>query len=93
MFWIHWADKIEICFSDLTGDRYYLFEFMDYYGQTKEISRKDFYAYLKEATDNRNNNITHIRDKIEQYISDEKAKGNDPMEKYIDNFIKKNILS
>lgn len=93
LFWIHWADKIEICFSDLTDDRFYLFEFMDYYGHTREISRENFYTYLKEAADNRTNNMTHLRDKLEQYISVEKAKGNDPMEKYIDNFLKKNILS
>lgn len=45
LFWIHWADKIEISFSDLTGERFYLFEFMDYTGRTTEISRENILPF------------------------------------------------
>lgn len=91
LFWIHWADKIEICFTDLANERFYSFEFMDYIGQTKEITRDQYLAFLQEAVNNRDNNMTHLRDKLEQYIVAEKAKGIDPMKDYTDNFIRKNI--
>ena len=91
LFWIHWADKIEISFSDLTSERFYLFEFMDYTGQTTEISRERYSSFLQQAADNRDNNITNLRDKLEQYIANERQKGIDPMTNYTDNFIKKHI--
>lgn len=92
MFWVHWADKIEVCFSDLTNERFYLFEFMDYNGRTKVISRTQYSAFLQQAVENRNNNMTHLRDKLELYIATEKANGINPMDKYTDNFIAKHIL-
>lgn len=91
LFWVHWADKIEICFTDLTNERFYSFEFMDYNGQIKEITRQEYSAFLQQAADNRDNNMTHLRDKLEQYIATEKAKGVDPMKDYTENFQKKHI--
>lgn len=92
LFWIHWADKIEICFGDLTSERFYKFEFMDYLGQTKEIARKEYLEKLKEAEDNRDNNVTHLRDKFEKYLVTAKQNGNnDPMKNYTADFIDKHL--
>ena len=92
LFWVHWADKIEISFTDLTSERFYLFEFMDYNGQTREISRQHYSDFMQQAANNRNNNMTHLRDKFEQYISSEKAKGvSDPMKDYTNIFINQHI--
>ena len=91
LFWVHWSDTIQICFNDLTNEHVYLFEFMDYSGQTREISREQYLTYTKQASENRDNNMTHLRDKFEQYIADERAKGTDPMKNYIANFIEKHI--
>ncbi|QOI97505.1 MAG: hypothetical protein HRU69_08390 [Flammeovirgaceae bacterium] len=92
LFWIHWADKIEICFSDLTSERFYRFEFMDYFGQTKEIKREEYFDKLKEAKNNRDNNMTHLRDKFEEFLATERQKGNsDPMKNYTTDFIDKNL--
>ncbi|MFN6377718.1 MAG: hypothetical protein ACK4WD_00480 [Flavobacteriales bacterium] len=92
LFWVHWADKIEICFTDLTNERFYSFEFMDYSGKTKEISKQEFSEFMRLAAENRDNNLTHLRDKLEQYISSEKLKGTaDIMKDYTNNFINKQI--
>ncbi len=85
LFWVHRADKIEICFSDLNNEKFYSFEFMDYNGQTREITKKQYDIYLQQAVDNRDNNMTHLRDKFEKYISQEV----NPMENYKKNFIDK----
>lgn len=87
LFWIHWADKIEICFSDMTNERFYKFEFMDYFGHTKEIEKQEHLSYLNEATNNRENNLMHLRDKLESYIINNKH----PMKDYIADFIDKNL--
>lgn len=92
LFWIHWADQIEICFTDLTNERFYSFEFKDYNGQTKEITRQQFSEFMEFAANNRNNNMTHLRDKLEQFISIEKSKGTvDVMKEYTKNFIDQHI--
>lgn len=91
LFWVHWADKIDICFTDLTNERFYLFEFMDYNGRTREISQDHYLAFTQQASENRDNNMTHLRDKLEKYIAAEKAIGNDPMKNYTANFIEKHI--
>lgn len=92
LFWVHYADKIEICFTDLTYERFYSFEFMDYNGQTKEITRQQFSEFMQLAAKNKSNNMTHLRDKLEQYISTEKANGaTDVMKDYINSFINQHI--
>lgn len=93
LFWVHWADTIEISFTDLTNERFYLFEFTDYNGRTRDISEEQYLAFAQQASENRDNNMTHMRDKLEQYLSAEKKDGFDPMtqENYIPNFIEKNI--
>lgn len=92
LFWIHWADEIEICFTDLTKERFYLFKFMDFNGDTREITRHQYTEFLQQAIENRNNNMTHLRDKLEEYIFTENSKGINPMSDYTINFIAKNIM-
>lgn len=75
----------------MNNERFYSFEFMDYSGQTREITKHEYSAFLQQAADNRDNNMTHLRDKLEQYIATEKAKGVDPMIGYTENFQKKHI--
>lgn len=94
LFWVHWADKIEICFTDLSQEKYYLYEFLDFNGKTKQINRDDYLRIFQDATDNRNNNITHLRDKLEKYIFEQrKALNTDPMKDYSNSFIKPLIFS
>ena len=89
LFWIHWADKIEICFTDLTQEKYYRYEFQDFNGKTEQIKQPDYLPYFIDAIDNRNNNITHLRDKIEKYIYEQNSANNsDPMKDYSNTFIK-----
>jgi len=92
LFWVHWADKIDICFTDINNERYYLFEFMDYNGRTTEINLAQYSQFLKQAADNRDFNLTHTRDKLEEYIASERQKGVNPMIDYEDNFIKKHLI-
>lgn len=88
LFWIHWADKIEICFTDLSGERFYLFAFVDYNGHTIEINNKEYSDFLQQAVDNRDNNMTSLRDKLEGYINSQKSQGIlDPMKDYTKNFV------
>lgn len=92
LFWIHWADKIEISYSDLTSEKFYKFEFMDYFGMTKEIEKTEYFEYLKKAEDNRDNNVTHLRDKLEKYLANARKSGtDDPMKNYTIDFIQKNL--
>lgn len=65
---------------------------MDYSGQTREITRRQFSNFMQLATENKDNNMTHLRDKLEQYISTEKLKGTaDVMKDYTNSFINQHI--
>lgn len=91
LFWIQYANKIEICFTDITKEKFYLFEFQDYNGKTKEIKKDEYQQNLNEAFDNRDNNITNLRDKFEKYVY---SSGNREslITKYIDDFIRPNLF-
>lgn len=94
LFWVHYADKIEICFTDLSQEKYYLYEFLDFNGITNQINKKDYLRNFQDATDNRNNNITHLRDKLEKYIIEQRnAKNTKLMEDYSNSFIKPLIFT
>jgi hypothetical protein len=89
LFWIHWADKIEICYSDLTQERFYLLEYVDHNAKNKPISEKEYVSNFNDAIANRENNIIALRDKFEDYFAGEIKKGNNkPMKNYNDDFIK-----
>lgn len=93
LFWVHWADKIEICYSDITSEKFYKFEFIDYFGKTIEINSNEYYENLKKAEENKNNNITHIHDKLEIYFANEQKNGNNkPMENFTTAFTNKNLI-
>lgn len=97
LFWIHWADKIEICYTDLTEAKCYLYEFANYQGKTIEITKEQYFDYQKEALDNKKNNITHIRDLLESYLNEQKRIGINGIAKdkgkfYNENFISKNLM-
>jgi hypothetical protein len=91
LFWVRYAHKIEISFSDITEKNYYLLEFQDIHGKTRQIKKEEYLDYLDKAKKNSNNNIINIHDKFRQYINSFE-KGDNPMTNYFDNFIKPNIL-
>jgi hypothetical protein len=62
--WLHWANRIEVCYADITEKKFYRYMFKDLTGETKSISMKEFNGCLKEAKDNRDNNTTNLRDKL-----------------------------
>lgn len=93
LFWIHWADKIEICYSDLTDERFYLLEYLDHNAKTTSISKKKYYSNLNKAIANKENNIISLRDKFEKYFQTQKRAGNEnPIEKYDEDFIKPHLF-
>lgn len=87
LFWIRPALKIEICYSDIMEENYYLFEFQDLHGKTKELGKSEYLQYSNEAKKNGDNNLTKIYEKYLQYI-----KSVNPFENYFDRFIKPNLL-
>jgi len=94
LFWVHFADVIEICYSDLTEEKFYLLEYKDYNGKIKPISKTEYAANLSEAITNRANNITHLRDKFEKFIHDQRVSGvANPMDNYTNGFIKPLIFT
>lgn len=89
LFWVRFANKIEICFSDVTEKNYYLLEFQNIYGKISQINKDEYLKFLEEAKNNSGNNIITLHDKFRQYISSVK---NLTVTNYNDNFIKLNNL-
>lgn len=40
--WIHFADSVEICYSNIANDKWYLYKFQDYTGIESQITRQEF---------------------------------------------------
>ena len=86
LFWIKFAYRIDICFTDITEDNFYILEFKDMHGITTEIKKEKYYFNLEEAKNNRKNNIINLLDKYEKHISSFPTEKN-PMTNYINDFI------
>jgi hypothetical protein len=91
LFWVRFANKIEICFSDITEEYYYLLDFQDMYGKINLISKAEYLKFLEESKNNRGNNIINLHDKFQQFISSLKQ-GKVTAKNYLDDFIKPNKL-
>lgn len=94
LFWIQYAEVIQIAYSDLTNEKFYLYTIKDYDGVAKEISKKEFSEILENAKENRKNNYIALRDKLEHYFSkysEENISKEDLIKSYLKNFIKPQI--
>lgn len=78
LFWIHWADKIEIAYSDLTEENYYILSVQDTNDRkVVPIKKDDFRAIASQS--NKYYNIITIRDKFDVYVTNQRLanKSND----------------
>lgn len=91
LFWIRFANKIEICFSDITEKNYYLLEFQNMYGKINQIKKDEYLRFLEESKNNSSNNIINLHDKFRQFIS-LLNQGKVTTNNYFDDFIKPNNL-
>ena len=57
LFWINHAYSIEICYTDISGDKYYLSTVGALMVKTRKLKKKNYDHYVQEAIDNRSNNI------------------------------------
>ena len=87
LFWVRPALKIEICYSDVTEENFYFYEYQDLSGKTKKIEKSEYMTYWEEAKKNGDNNLVRIYEKYMRYITEA-----DPFKNYFDRFIKPNLL-
>jgi hypothetical protein len=87
LFWVQFADQIEVAYSDLAIEKFYKFTVKDYFGNVNEIKKEEFDLIVEEAKDNKKNNYTALRDKLETFF----ASGESSTE-YVEKFLRKNLM-
>ncbi len=69
LIWIHYADVINVCYTDSLYENFYEFEYKDIRGTTKTIHKNIYDEYLKVAENNSHGNISVLHYKFTQLIS------------------------
>ncbi len=94
LFWIQYADQIEVVYSDLTFEKFYKFTVKNYLGKADEIKKEEFDLIVEKAIANRKNNYTALRNKLEIFFRDGSADVDEERLKreYFEGFLKKNSM-
>lgn len=66
--WLHWANRIEVCYCDITERKFFRYQYQDLNGRTSQIKKEEYLACLEEARNNRANNTINLRDKLSTYL-------------------------
>lgn len=85
LFFILNANKIEICYTDITSKKYYRLDFKDFSGVINDINEDCYKMYLKEAVSDKCN-IAKINDEFKDFYDGINV------EKYMQLYIKRNLF-
>lgn len=94
--WVQFPDVIEVCFSDIEAENFFLYKYVDSIGTVVHIGKTEYNQYLTEAIQYRDLNAEHLRTKltaaIHQEITVNHKSFNDAMTFFNNETIIKNLL-
>lgn len=94
--WVQFPDVIEVCYSDIEAENFFLYKYVDSIGTVVHIDKTEYERYVAQAVQYRNFNAEHLRNSLTAAIHKEIAVNhnsfNDAMAYFNNENIIKNLL-